>query len=61
MLKRLGVEVEYYDPHVGAGIAALIRPNTRVVFTESPASNTFEMQDIPAIAKAARATGGSSS
>ncbi|RJT36320.1 cystathionine beta-lyase [Mesorhizobium waimense] len=55
MLKRLGVEVEYYDPYVGAGIAALIKPNTKVVFTESPASNTFEVQDIPAIAKAARA------
>lgn len=57
MLKRLGVEVEYYDPHAGAGISALIRPNTRIVFTESPASNTFEMQDIPAIAKAAHAAG----
>lgn len=57
MLKRLGVDVEYYDPHVGTGIAALIKPNTRVVFTESPASNTFEVQDIPAIAKAARAAG----
>jgi cystathionine beta-lyase len=57
MLMRLGVEVEYYDPHVGAGIAALIKPNTRVVFTESPGSNTFEMQDIPAIAKAAKAGG----
>jgi cystathionine beta-lyase len=57
MLKRLGVEVEYYDPHAGAGIAALIKPNTRVVFTESPASNTFEVQDIPAIAKAAHAAG----
>ncbi|CAN7680596.1 cystathionine beta-lyase [Mesorhizobium sp. LjNodule214] len=57
MLKRLGVEVEYYEPHIGAGIAALIKPNTKVVFTESPASNTFEVQDIPAIAKAARAAG----
>lgn len=57
MLKRLGVEVEFYDPHVGAGIAALMKPNTKVVFTESPASNTFEMQDIPAIAKAAHAGG----
>lgn len=57
MLKRLGVEVEYYAPEVGAGIAALIRPNTKVVFTESPASNTFEVQDIPAIAKAAHAAG----
>lgn len=57
MLKRLGVEVEYYDPHVGAGIAALMKPNTRVVLTESPGSNTFEMQDIPAIAKAAHEGG----
>ncbi len=57
MLRRLGVEVEYYDPAVGAGIAALMRPNTSVVFTESPGSNTFEMQDIPAIAKAAHAGG----
>ena len=55
MLKRLGVEVDYYDPGVGAGIAALMKPNTRVVFTESPGSNTFEMQDIPAIAAEARA------
>lgn len=57
MLTRLGVEVEYYDPLVGAGIAGLMKANTRVVFTESPGSNTFEMQDIPAIAKAARAGG----
>ena len=55
MLKRLGVTTEYYDPSIGAGIADLMRPETKVVFTESPGSNTFEMQDIPAIAKAARA------
>ena len=57
MLKRLGVEVDYYDPHVGAGIGASMKPNTKVVFTESPGSNTFEMQDIPAIAKVAKAAG----
>jgi cystathionine beta-lyase len=57
MLKRLGIEVDYYDPHVGAGIAELMKPNTKVVFNESPASNTFEMQDIPAIAKAAHERG----
>lgn len=57
MLTRMGVEVEYYDPHIGAGIAGLLRPNTSIVFTESPASNTFEVQDIPAIAKAARQAG----
>ena len=55
MLKRLGVTTEYYDPAIGAGIADLMRPETKVVFTESPGSNTFDMQDIPAIAKAARA------
>ncbi|MFT4078244.1 cystathionine beta-lyase [Rhodomicrobium sp.] len=54
VLKRLGVEVEYYDPLIGGGIAALIRPNTKLVFTESPGSQTFEVQDIPAICAAAR-------
>jgi cystathionine beta-lyase len=57
MLTRLGVEVQYYDPRIGAGIEALMKRNTTVVFTESPCSNTFEMQDIPAIAKAAHAGG----
>lgn len=57
MLKRYGVDVEYYDPLIGAGISALLRPNTKVVFTESPGSNTFEVQDIPAIAAAAKAAG----
>lgn len=57
MLARLGIEVEYYDPSIGAGIAALLRPNTRVVWTESPGSNTFEIQDIPAIAEAAHKAG----
>lgn len=54
MLTRLGVETEYYDPTIGAGIARLIRPNTRLVFTESPGSQTFEVQDIPAIAAVCR-------
>ncbi|WP_309086073.1 cystathionine beta-lyase [Chelativorans sp.] len=57
LLKRLGVEIEYYDPSVGADIARLMKPNTKVVFTESPGSNTFEMQDIPAIAAAAHKGG----
>jgi cystathionine beta-lyase len=57
MLLRLGVEVEYYDPLIGAGIERLMKPNTQVVFTESPGSNTFEVQDIPAIAKAVKARG----
>ncbi|TYR32851.1 cystathionine beta-lyase [Mesorhizobium microcysteis] len=57
MLRRLGVEVEYYDPAIGASIDRLMTPATKVVFTESPGSNTFEMQDIPAVAKAAKARG----
>ena len=56
-LKPFGVEVEYYDPLIAHGIAALIRPNTTVVFCEAPGSLTFEMQDIPAIAAVARAKG----
>lgn len=55
MLKRLGVEATYYDPHIGAGIGDHFRPNTRLVLVESPGSQTFEMQDIPAIAAAAHA------
>ncbi|BAT60419.1 cystathionine beta-lyase MetC [Variibacter gotjawalensis] len=53
ILKRFGVETEYYDPLIGAGIEALMRPNTRAVFTEAPGSQSFEMQDIPAIAEVA--------
>jgi O-acetylhomoserine/O-acetylserine sulfhydrylase-like pyridoxal-dependent enzyme len=45
--------VSYYDPAAGADIAALFRPNTRAVWTEAPGSQTFEMQDIPAIVAAA--------
>ena len=53
VLARFGVETTYYDPLIGAGIAGLMRGNTRVVFTESPGSLTFEVQDIPAIADVA--------
>jgi len=57
VLKRLGVKTIYYDPLIGAGIDKLITKKTRVVFTESPGSQTFEVQDVPAIAKAAHAAG----
>ncbi|KQR35286.1 cystathionine beta-lyase [Rhizobium sp. Leaf155] len=53
MLKQYGVEVEYYDPAIGAGIEALIRPNTRLVHLEAPGSNTFEMQDVKLISSIA--------
>ena len=57
VLKRLGVDIEYYDPLIGDGIARLLRPETKLVFTESPGSQTFEIQDIPAICKRARGLG----
>lgn len=53
VLVRMGVDVEYYDPLIGADISKLLKDNTSVIFTESPGSNTFEVQDIPAICKAA--------
>ena len=56
-LRRFGVETTFYDPTIGAGIAALLKPNTRAVFCESPGSLTFEVQDVPAIAQAAHAHG----
>ena len=57
VLKRLGVETTYYDPLIGAGIAGLMKPNTSVVFTESPGSQTFEVMDIPAIASVCKPRG----
>jgi cystathionine beta-lyase len=57
VLRRMGVETTYYDPLVGAGIEALFRPNTRAVLVEAPGSQSFEMQDIPAIAAVAHARG----
>ena len=58
LLKQFGVETTYYAPEIDeAGIAALMRPNTKVVYTESPGSHTFEVQDVPAIARAAHAGG----
>lgn len=56
-LARFGVETTYYDPLIAGGIASLIKENTKIVFTESPGSQTFEVQDIPAIAEAAHAAG----
>jgi cystathionine beta-lyase len=57
VLARYGVTTTYYDPMIGAGIAALMQPNTRAVFVEAPGSLSFEVQDIPAIAEAAHARG----
>ncbi len=55
LLAALGISTTYYPPTVGAGIAALMKPNTTVIFAEAPGSHTFEMQDLPALAKAAHA------
>ncbi|MBX6328838.1 MAG: cystathionine beta-lyase [Pseudolabrys sp.] len=57
VFRRMGVETSYYDPLIGADIAALFKPNTRAVFVEAPGSQSFEMQDVPAIAQVAHAKG----
>src|SRR5271170_730069 len=57
VLTKCGVETTYYDPLIGEGIAKLMRPNTKVVYCESPGSLTFEIQDIPAIAAVAHRHG----
>jgi cystathionine beta-lyase len=57
MLARYGVETTYFDPLIGAGIAALFKPNTRAVMVEAPGSQSFEMPDVPAIAAVAHAHG----
>lgn len=57
ILKRMNIEVEYYDPTIGSGIENLCRENTSVIYMESPGSATFEVQDVPAICKVAKARG----
>lgn len=57
VFKRMGVATTYYDPLIGADIAKLFKPNTRAVFVEAPGSQSFEMQDIPSIAKVAHDKG----
>lgn len=53
ILAKLGIETTYYDPLIGADISSLIKPNTKLIFLESPGSITMEVQDVPAIAKVA--------
>ena len=57
VLRRCGVDVEYYGPLEGGGVAERIRPATRLVWCESPGSITMEVQDVPAIAEAAHRRG----
>ncbi|MCE7576339.1 cystathionine beta-lyase [Aliivibrio fischeri] len=56
ILKRMGIETTYYDPMIGEGIRELIRPNTTVLFTESPCSITMEVQDLPTLSRIAHET-----
>lgn len=53
-LRKFGVETTYYDPTIGADIESLIRPQTKLIWMESPGSQTFEIQDVTAICQAAR-------
>lgn len=53
LLRGLAITVEPYDPMIGAGITDLIRDNTTLIWCESPGSVTMEVQDVPAIVKAA--------
>jgi cystathionine beta-lyase len=57
LMRGLNVEVEPYDPMIGAGISDLIRDNTALIWCESPGSVTMEIQDVPAIVAAAHAKG----
>jgi cysteine-S-conjugate beta-lyase len=57
VLRRFGVEADFYLPEIGAGIKDLLRENTRLVWCESPGSITMEVQDVPAIVEAAHACG----
>lgn len=54
-LMRLGVHYDTFDPTAGTDIAEFFKPNRKLIFMESPGSVTMEMQDIPAIVKAAKA------
>ncbi len=53
ILKKMGIETTYYEPTIGAGIADLIQPNTKLLFCESPGSITMEVQDIPTLSRIA--------
>ncbi|HEV7328155.1 MAG TPA: cystathionine beta-lyase [Bosea sp. (in: a-proteobacteria)] len=56
-LKPRGIDYGVYDPLIGAGIAELIDEQVKLVWVESPGSNTMEVQDVPAIVRAAKAKG----
>lgn len=55
VLRRFGVESTFYPPTIGRDIESLFKPNTRMVWCESPGSITMEVQDVPVIAEVAHA------
>ncbi len=58
MLRRLGIETTFYDPAIDAeDVGAMFRPNTKVLYLESPGSHTFEVQDVPGLAAVAHENG----
>ena len=57
ILQRMGIEVEFFSPSIGADIVKLFKPNTTLLMLETPGSHTFEMPDVPAIAQACREKG----
>src|SRR5450830_1389181 len=57
LAQDFGITARYYDPLIGEGIAALIQPNTKLIWTEAPGSVSMEVPDLPAICAAAHARG----
>lgn len=55
-ITRFGIEVTFFDPMI-EDITPLIKPNTKMIYCESPGSLTFEVQDVPKIAKIAHERG----
>ncbi|MDE2385510.1 MAG: cystathionine beta-lyase [Alphaproteobacteria bacterium] len=57
LLKGLGIETTYYDPLAGEKLRSLIQPNTKVLYLESPGSQTMEVQDVPQLSRLAHEAG----
>jgi cysteine-S-conjugate beta-lyase len=57
LTRDFGLTVQYYDPLIGAGIEALIKPNTKLIWLEAPGSVTMEIPDVAAITAVARRHG----
>ncbi len=57
ILSRMGVAVEYFPPAESVDLSRRVRPNTRVIYLESPGSLTFDLQDLRAVADLAQSQG----